>query len=159
MKILVADTSPLISLILIDKLNLLFSLFNEVFIPPAVLYELQNHNELSAYKKELQLLAANISYPKTLVYFSGIDKGETEAIALYHQLNATFLLIDDKKGREVAEANNINCIGTLAVLISAKHKNLIPEIKPYFEMLLSKKRFYQKDTLNQILASEDEPLL
>jgi predicted nucleic acid-binding protein len=69
LKILVADTSPLISLILIDKLNLLFSLFNEVFIPPAVLYELPNHNELSAYKKELQLLAANISYPKTLVYF------------------------------------------------------------------------------------------
>jgi predicted nucleic acid-binding protein len=74
-------------------------------------------------------------------------------------LNATFLLIDDKKGRQMAEANNINCIGTLAVLISAKHKNLISEIKPYFEMLLSKKRFYKKDTLNQILATEDEPLL
>lgn len=91
--------------------------------------------------------------------FPAIDKGETDAIALYLELKASYLLIDDKKGRQVAEANGVNCIGTLTVLISAKQKRLITELKKYFEMLLANKRFYLKNTLNHILAAENEPLL
>jgi uncharacterized protein len=82
-----------------------------------------------------------------------------EAIALYRQLNADFLLIDDKKAREVAEENNINCIGTLAILIKAKHNKLLPLLQPVFQDLLRNNRFYQKELLNNILAFEKEGLL
>jgi predicted nucleic acid-binding protein len=69
------------------------------------------------------------------------------------------LLIDDKKVRDVAEEHNINYIGTLAILIKAKHNKLLPLLQPVFQALLGKKRFYQKELLNKILTVEKEELL
>jgi predicted nucleic acid-binding protein len=67
-------------------------------------------------------------------------------------------LIDDKKGRQIAEKNMVSCIGTLAILIKAKRENLVPKLKPLFEFLLNNKRYYQIEILNQILLVENEPL-
>ena len=159
MKILVADTSPVISLFLIQQFGLLQKLFEEIFIPTAVWDELNQHGPHLIYKNEMDFLAGKVIQPEKIIDFPAIDKGEIEAIALYLELNAAYLLIDDKKGRQVAEANGINCIGTLTVLIAAKQKGLIAGLKTYFEMLLANKRFYAKETLNHILAAENEPLL
>jgi uncharacterized protein len=159
LKILIADTSPVISLLLIQQFGLLEKLFEEVFIPPAVWDELNQRGPHLIYKEEMDFLSGKIIKPEKTMSFPTIDKGETESIALYIELNATYLLIDDKKGRQVAEENSINCIGTLTVLISAKRKGLISGLKYFFEMLLANKRFYTKETLNQILAAENEPLL
>jgi hypothetical protein len=41
-----------------------------------------------------------------------MDYGESEAITLYKELNANFLLIDDRKARLIAESMKVNCIGT-----------------------------------------------
>lgn len=159
MKILVADTSPLISLIVIDKLPVLTALYSEIFIPNEVWNELNTHLELAVYKKELLTLSHFIKTVEIPFYAPQIDKGELEAIALYKQLHADFLLIDDKKAREIAEENNINCIGTLAILIKAKHNKLLPLLQPVFQDLLNKKRFYQRELLNNILSTEKEELL
>ncbi len=159
MKILIADTSPIISLLLIQQLDLLEKLFEEIFIPSAVWDELNQHGPLLLYKREMNILSGKVVHPEKIQDFPTIDKGEIEAIALYLELNAAYLLIDDKKGRQVAEANGINCIGTLTVLVSAKRKGLITGLKGFFEMLLANKRFYAKEILNEILAAENEPLL
>ena len=159
MKILVADTSPLISLIVIDKLPVLITLYSEIFIPNEVWNELNAHLELAVYKKELLTLSHFIKNVEIPFYSPQIDKGELETIALYKQLNADFLLIDDKKAREIAEQNNINCIGTLAILIKAKRNKLLPLLQPVFQDLLNKKRFYQRELLNNILTTEKEELL
>lgn len=159
MKILVADTSPLISLIVIDKLSVLTDLYEEVYLPKKVWDELNAHLEITAYSKDLLRLSYFVKNINTPFYNPKIDKGELEAIALYKQLGADFLLIDDKKAREVAEENNINCIGTLAILIKAKHNKLLPLLKPVFQDLLRNKRFYQKELLNNILAFEKEGLI
>jgi uncharacterized protein len=159
LKILVADTSPLISLIVINKLSVLTDLYEEVYLPKEVWDELNVHLEIATYREDLLRLSYFVKSVDTPFYNAKIDKGELEAIALYKQLNADFLLIDDKKAREVAEENNINCIGTLAILIKAKHNKLLPLLQPVFQDLLRNKRFYQKELLNSILTFEKEGLL
>jgi len=106
--LLVADTSPLISLLLIERLKLLDALYPGFIIPGAVYKELTNHNELKLFRSELLALESHVRIvdPKELSTILSIDEGEKEAIALYRQLQADFLLIDDKKARDVAQSMN-----------------------------------------------------
>jgi len=75
---------------------------------------------------------------------------------LYKELHADYLLIDDKKGRDVAELNDISCIGTLTVLYKAKEKGYITEIRNLFLKLVEYKRFYSKSIMNFFLEHANE---
>jgi phospho-N-acetylmuramoyl-pentapeptide-transferase len=55
-----------------------------------------------------------------------------------------------------AEYLNINCLGTLGLLVASKKKGLISFLKPIFEKLLYHKRYYSKDLLNQLLSEHGE---
>lgn len=157
--LLIADTSPLISLLVIDQLNLLDQLFEEYYLPKAVWDELNGHNELSFYTDQLSMLSLRVKEINSVyVPMPGIDVGETEAIILCKELQADLMLVDDKKAREIAELMGINCTGTLAVLLRAFEKKLISELRPLFLNLLDKNRYYSKVLLNQLLQriGEDE---
>ncbi|MBC8527390.1 MAG: hypothetical protein H8D22_11165 [Candidatus Cloacimonetes bacterium] len=108
MKIIVADTSPLISLAIIDKLDLLLEIFDEVYIPQQVYQEII----FDLTKPKANLLAdffkdkiKKIDNADELSLF--VDKGEGEAIILAKEIHADYLLIDGFKGRTVAENLNI----------------------------------------------------
>ena len=157
--IVIADTSSIISLALIDKLNLL-TIFGEVYIPYAVWDELNNERFIEnsiAIKNFFKNKVKKISSYNNLLLI--MDYGESEGIYLYKELNADYLIIDDKKSRAIAEELNINCIGTIGILIRAKQKGLIKKLRPIFEILLKKKRYYSKLLLNDILKEFNERLL
>ncbi len=50
------------------------------------------------------------------------DAGETQAMLLYKELAADFLLINDKRGRKVAKINQIKTVGALGILLQAKNE-------------------------------------
>jgi len=86
-----------------------------------------------------------------------MDHGESEAVILYEEMNATLLLIDDKKARQIAESLNVKCIGTLALLLKAKKEGKIAYLKPVFKLLIANGRFYSKSILNEMLSQCNEP--
>jgi len=88
-----------------------------------------------------------------------MDYGESEAIKLYDELDADFLLIDDKKARIFAENLGIQCIGTIGILSIAKQKDLVSELRPLFKMFLNNKRYYSIELLNEILTKYREESL
>jgi predicted nucleic acid-binding protein len=92
----------------------------------------------------MERLAPMVRACNIKLHFPEIDPGDSEAISLYKELNADYLLIDDKIARQVAESNYVNCIGTLGLLITAKQKKLIASLRLIFEQLLSHKRFTTK---------------
>ncbi len=157
--LLIADTSPLISLLLIEKLYILEKLFPNYIIPQAVWKELRGHNELNHFTYELSELFKRVKNVKNFFSLSGIDKGETEAIILYKELNAEFLLIDDKRARQTAETMDVKCIGTLSILYKAKQKEEIKKLRPVFLQLLKMKRFYSKQYLNLFLIKTNEKII
>lgn len=85
-----------------------------------------------------------------------MDYGESESLILYNELNADFILIDDKKARNIAENFGAKCIGTLGLLSVAKDKKLITELRPIFEEFLRNKRFYALNLMNAILEQNNE---
>lgn len=85
-----------------------------------------------------------------------MDYGESESVILYKELNADFLLIDDKKARKIAENFDIKCIGTLGILSVAKDKGLINDLRPIFKILLKKNRYYSIKLLNKLLERHNE---
>ena len=155
--LVIADSGPIFSLVLIDKLDILDALFDDIKIPQAVWEEITFDKTKSDYQKlynffkdkTCQILGLN---ELTFV----MDYGESESLILYKELNADFLLIDDKKARKIAENFEINCIGIIGLLSIAKDKGLIGKLKPVFETFLQNKRFYSIDLLNTVLVSKGE---
>ncbi len=154
--LLVADTSPIISLLLADKFDLLEKLFPNYIVPKAVFDELQNHQEIKRFKNELEGLKLKVKEINVFFPLSGIDIGETEAIILFKETKADFLLIDDKKAREKAELLEISCIGTLGILYLAYKKKLIKTLRPIFELFGQKNRYFSVNYLNYFLRKTNE---
>ncbi|WP_407675199.1 DUF3368 domain-containing protein [Pasteurella atlantica] len=63
-----------------------------------------------------------------------LDLGEAEALSIAQQYNA-IALIDERKGRRVAQHRNIKITGTIAILIKLKKEKQISSIRPLLEQL------------------------
>jgi predicted nucleic acid-binding protein len=121
--IVVADSSPLRYLILIEHVHVLPALFGEVLVPPAVVTELINERTpqqirawLANQPEWLRVQPPRDTLPQLRTV---IDDGEREAIALALEVKADALLMDDRDGRRRAEALNCPVLGTLRVLADA----------------------------------------
>lgn len=158
--IVIADTGPIFSLSILDKLDLLDSLFDEVYIPQSVWKEL-TFQKGQEFQKRIEIFFSskvrNIVSENNLL--DQMELGEAEAILLYKEMNAAFLLIDDKKARQFANTLKINSIGTLAILIKSKENNIIKELRPLFIQLLQNKRYYSISLLNSILSEYNENII
>jgi predicted nucleic acid-binding protein len=151
--IVVSDTGPLISLAVIDRLDLLEKIFDKIVIPKAVWLELCDQIDTFDIPQVMQLQTSVVSLKQNKTFSEGIDFGETEAILLYEEIHADQLLIDDKFARKKAESRKVHCLGTLAVLVKAKEQNFISELKPLFMQLLARKRYYSIALLDTVLSA------
>lgn len=121
--IVVADTSPLNYLIRLGHPDVLREIYGRVLVPHAVLMEMQHPDappEVRAWAsappdwlehKQVQQLDGTLA--------SELGAGEREAISLALEVAADVLLIDERAGRQQAEARHIEVAGTLAVLLQA----------------------------------------
>lgn len=158
--LVIADSGPIFSLAIIDKLEILNDLFDNIKIPLAVWNEITIDKSKSDYQKLFDFFkdkTCQISGINELTFI--MDFGESESLILYKELNADFLLIDDKKARKIAETLNVNCIGIIGLLSAAKEKGYIENLKPFFEMFLKNKRYYSIELLNTVLSAKGEEII
>ena len=158
--ILIADSSALVALSIVSKLDVLEKLFGEVYVPRTVYDEVSKEN-----KAESQELA-NYCKNKVLDIRShanfniSLGQGESEAIILYSEKNADFLLCDDKKAKKFAQSFGVKVIGSLGILLKAKESGLISEIMPLIELLKESRIFIDDKTYALVLmmAGKDKIL-
>lgn len=136
----VSDSTPLIYLAKIGRLELLRDVFEKIHIPEAVFHEAVTQgkalnitdafiieNAVGAWiikdqvepevDAELRFLDTNIN----------LGSGEKEAIKLCRQLNAVQFIADDREARRVSRILEIKPIGTIGILIQAFRQDLIKE--------------------------------
>ncbi len=139
--IVVSDTTPLIGLASIGRLDLLQELFGEVYIPQAVFDETVTFGREESKAKQKVSTANWIHVVEVKdrlavnVLLDEMDLGEIETIVLASELNADWVLMDEKKGRRKLGQLNIPKIGTLGILLKAKELGLISVLKPEIESL------------------------
>lgn len=155
--LVIADAGPIFSLAVIDQIELLEQLFDEIKIAKAVWDEVTLDKSTEYYHNIRQFFKSKVSNIKGFNELTFVmDYGESESVILYKELNADFLLIDDKKGRRIAENFGIKCIGTLGILSVAKDKGLIENLRPLFKKLIENNRYYSIQLLNTLLVRHNE---
>jgi predicted nucleic acid-binding protein len=138
--VVVSDSTPLIYLAKIGRLNLLRGVFEKIYVPEAVF------NEAVTQGKELNMSDAfiiekavgiwiikELVEPKVDAEFRFLDtntklgSGEQEALKLCKQLNAVYFIADDREARSVSRILNIKPIGTCGILIQTFRQASITE--------------------------------
>ncbi|MGZ5245092.1 MAG: DUF3368 domain-containing protein, partial [Bacteroidia bacterium] len=114
-RIIVSDASCLILLDKIGELNLLQKIFGQILITETV------SNEINITLPDW----IEVKNPETNLHFalaSILDSGEATSISLAMDYDNALLIIDEFKGRKVAQEMVLKITGTLGVLVIAKEK-------------------------------------
>jgi predicted nucleic acid-binding protein len=127
--IVVADTTPLNYLVLIEQIDLLPALYQQVLIPLEVHRELQRAKTPPSVRAWAARLPSWCELRSVLsprdVTLNELDAGEREAIQLALDAGIDTLLMDDSEGRREAILRNLKVTGTVAVLEKAAQTGLI----------------------------------
>ena len=160
--IVVSDTSPILNLARIGRLELLHLLYRQVLIPSAV------YEELTFYKHDLPTMIDLASAPWLIVapaqdrnrvqeLREDLDPGEAEAIVLAIERRVDLLLVDERRGRRAATAAGLTVTGLLGVVARAKRAGLIVLAKPVLDDLIQIARFWiGPDLYREVLRELDE---
>jgi len=112
---IISDSTTVITLLNINKLDILTNLFDKVYLPQRVYQEividekieLDNDFFITKEIKDRELYS---------ILLKTLDSGEAEAIILAIEMNLS-LIIDERKGRKVAKNLGINIFGFIGLLL------------------------------------------
>lgn len=119
MMVVVADTSPINYLVLINEIEVLARLYGSIVIPREVAIELTDSGAPAAVRGWMERRPKWIeirSAPIPDLSLTELDAGEAAAISLAETETDVLLLIDETAGRREASRRGIPNTGTLGVL-------------------------------------------
>lgn len=151
MRKVVSNTTPLIALSKISKIELLKLIYHEIIIPVGVVEEYERGKSKEFYgdiSKFDWIKVKKVEDEKTFEYLLDLDKGEAESIVLAKNIKADLLIIDELRGREFATLKGLTITGTVGVLLKAQEKQLIQTALP-FVYELKEKGIWINDNLIQ----------
>lgn len=144
--IVISDTTPILSLLKAGRLQLLEKMYRTVVVPEAVYDELTGNSDYEEERKEIEKCpfisvekVHNVESVRILRDVTGLDAGESESLILYGEKKADLLLIDERKGRNVAKKMSVELIGTAGILMLAFDEGLPgpEEIRDTLKVLLA----------------------
>jgi uncharacterized protein len=135
--IVISDTSPITNLIQVGGLDILEKVFGKIIIAQTVYDELcQIKHQKTIVDSQLWISVLAAENRVILAELQEkLDKGEAESILLAVEMNADYLVIDEIKGRTIAENMGVKIVGLLGTLIKAKEKGILEEVKPIIDDL------------------------
>ena len=123
MKLIISDSTTIITLLNINRLDVLKNIFSLVYIPKKVYDEIVIEEKITLNKNFFVVKEINDKNLYTLLTKS-LDAGESEAIVLAKEMNLS-LIIDEKKGRKIASNLGINIFGFVGLLVLNYKKEML----------------------------------
>lgn len=137
---IVSDSGPIIAFSKIGRLDILRLLFERVLIPDAVHDEVvvrgigrPGADDVARSSWIERRTPMNVDMLSELP--QRIHAGEREAIALAYELGMP-LLIDERRGRQVAYNIGVAVIGSLGVLAEARREEIVEDLAPLVQTIL-----------------------
>ena len=155
---IVSNTTPIISLAAIGRLDILEKLFGKVIIAEAVYHEIKakpgyGYEQIDCDFIEVQPIEG-LLYKDFLL--SQLDSGEAETIILAKEINADFVIIDENIGYQFANQVGLTAIRTLSLLLKAKEKGHVAQLKPLLDEMIAKGRWYSNAVYRSFLEQAGE---
>lgn len=149
----ISNSSPLIALAQIGRIEILHQLHPHVLVPPAVAREVApTIPELPGW-----LLVRPLAHPRQPHPVRGsIGPGEHEVISLGLELDAERLILDEQPARRLATSLGLRVIGTVGLLLAARDRGFLAEIKPELDRLLAVRFFMDQELYDRAIGQAGE---
>ena len=149
----ISNSSPLIALTQIGRLDLVRRLYTRIYIPPAVAREV----EPTVAKRPDWVLVQKLARPLQPITVSGsIGPGEREVISLGVELGAALLIVDEQPARRLATSVGLRVIGTVGLLMAGKERGFLDKIRPELDQLRAVRFFMDQDLYDRVIAQAGE---
>ncbi len=160
----ISNSTPIIELTLLGKLELLNELFEKVYVTRQVYEEIVTGEKKNTGAMELKeciengnIIMYNIVNNKFVdLMYGRLHKGELSVIVAAKELKTNYVLMDDASGRKMADEINLVPIGTVGILKLAKNKGYIPKIKPLIDKMIENNFRISLKLYNEILKDTNE---
>jgi predicted nucleic acid-binding protein len=151
----IVNSSPLIFLSKAGYLDLLKLAGDEIFVPDAVILEINRRGASDVTVRALQqanwLQVVEVK-PQSLVQAWDLGLGETAVLSYALHKQGVKAVIDDGLARKCAQTFEIPLLGMLGLVLLAKKRGLIVEARPIVRELKQQGMYLKEATLNQALA-------
>ncbi|APM39887.1 DUF3368 domain-containing protein [Clostridium kluyveri] len=161
----VCNSSPIIGLSIIKKLDLLWEIFDEVYITEEVykeitiaekinkmgaseLIEAIKNNHIKVYSVKNKMLVKQL--------YGRLHRGELEVVVAAKELKIKRVIIDDRSARHFAETALLRTIGLMGILLLSKEYKKIESVKKYLDVLIENGFRISVKLYNEILRSAGE---
>lgn len=121
----------------------------KVIVNSTPLIELCHVNQLTVLKQ----LYGEITIPKAM-FKSQLHDGEVEVMILAMEQKADVVVIDDQNAKKYAKYLELPVTGTLGVLMKAKQKGYLSELKPVLDVMVQNGIYIKPSLVELCLKSK-----
>ena len=154
MRKVVVNSTPIIALAEIGRLDILKDLYGEVIIPNAVRDEVtvKDPRRLDGHDWIRVMSISNIAE----MFTSALHDGEVEVMLLAKEIDAKLVIMDDGLARRHAKYLGLTITGTVGVLLRAKNAGIIKEVAPVLDKLIQNEFYISDEVYREVLRLAGE---
>jgi predicted nucleic acid-binding protein len=158
--IVVSNSSPLITLARIGRLELLEHLFGQVHLAAEVWQEVVVRGSGRPAAQAVQgadWIATHPAIPAPemlrLRALHPLGEGELATVRLARMLPADLAIIDERAARRLAQADGVAVMGCVGLLETGFHRGLVPDLRQSYQDMLDQGIRIDRQILNRSLAA------
>jgi len=173
--LVVGNAGPISAFLLVDRVELLFSIFPQVHIPGKVREELRQADfmaDVLRMEREGKILTVNLADEEKAAAQGIVCEietanperhlGEAEAMMLCEKLHADLLLLDEEPARRVASSRGLRIVGSLGILLENVRRGNVTarELKEIIDLMMCQgvriSESLKDDVINKAYMMEKE---
>jgi predicted nucleic acid-binding protein len=156
----VCNSSPLISLARISRLDLIDSLAARVLVPNTVLREIEAGGESDSAAQAIETssrmqITPDVEVPESVRTW-GLDPGESQVLAVALQAPGSGVILDDRAARRCATRLSLPMIGTIGIVALARQRGTLKAAAPIYQALQGAGLFVSPALVKGVLAQFGE---
>jgi predicted nucleic acid-binding protein len=164
LRIAVIDSAPLIGLVHLELAKELSLFFDRIYVPRTVQVEVNRKHRFRYHLRKLYETGifercACVDKVAVELLTPDVDEGEAEGLVQAQEKNAGFFIGDEKRARQIAEAQGLKPVGTTRILARLNLEGRAEKTDSLVKRLRADLRFRVADRIVQeAIARAPEPI-